>query len=140
MSNMGEIIIAFITGVISPVTILLVKNWLEKRKKPDMVAETLKVSEIVYSKIDDIREEMGANRVWITQFHNGGNFYPTGKSIQKFSIFYEHVTPGTETIKETFSNIPTSLFVKPLSELYNLSFCSNRSAIPLSWVTNPPTS
>ena len=116
MSNMGEIIIAFITGVISPVTILLVKNWLEKRKKPDMVAETLKVSEIVYSKIDDIREEMGANRVWITQFHNGGNFYPTGKSMAKFSIMYEVVSENTHSIQSNFKNMAVNLFSRSINQ------------------------
>ena len=38
---MMELIIAFITGVISPITILLFKNWLYKKWKPDMVADTL---------------------------------------------------------------------------------------------------
>ena len=82
---MLEIIIAFITGVISPVTIILLKNRLEKKNKPDMVEEALKVSELVTNKIDDIREGIKADRVWVTQFHNGGHFYPTGKSITKFS-------------------------------------------------------
>jgi hypothetical protein len=116
---MGEIIIAFITGVISPVTILLVKNWLDKRKKPDMVTETLKVSEIVYSKIDDIREEMGANRVWITQFHNGGNFYPTGKSMAKFSIMYEVVSENTHSIQANFKNMAVNLFSRSINQLYH---------------------
>ena len=48
MDNLTSIIIAFITGILGPVVILTVKNYLDKnKKKPDMVRETLKVSELV---------------------------------------------------------------------------------------------
>jgi hypothetical protein len=114
---MLEIVIAFITGVISPVTIMIVKNSLEKRKKPDVVDEVLKVSELVTHKIDEVRENVGADRIWVTQFHNGGHFYPTGKSITKFSIIYEAVGIGVPSIQNNFHNIPVNLFSKALSKL-----------------------
>jgi hypothetical protein len=114
---MLEIAIAFITGVISPVTIMIVKNRLEKRKKPDMVDEALKVSELVTHKIDEVREDVGADRIWVTQFHNGGHFYPTGKSITKFSIIYETVGIGVSSIQSNFHNIPVNLFSRALSKL-----------------------
>ena len=38
---MLELIIAFITGVVSPVIVLLVKSRLDKKNKPDMVEEAL---------------------------------------------------------------------------------------------------
>jgi len=99
--------------------LLLVKNWIEKRKKPDMVAETLKVSELIYSKIEELREKLGADRVWITQFHNGGHFYPTGKSIAKFSIIYEVVGLGIHSIQNSFKNIPVNLFSRSINELFH---------------------
>jgi hypothetical protein len=114
---MLEIIIAFITGVISPMTIILLKNRLEKKNKPDMVEEALKVSELVTNKIDDIREGIKADRVWITQFHNGGHFYPTGKSITKFSVMYESVNVGVSSIQQNFQNIPVHLFPKSMNRL-----------------------
>jgi len=114
---MTEIAIAFITGVISPVTIVLLKNRLEKKNKPDMVEEALKVSELVTNKIDDIREDIKADRVWVTQFHNGGHFYPTGKSITKFSVIYETVNTGVSSIQSSFQNIPVNLFSKSMNRL-----------------------
>ena len=79
MNLSPEIIVAFITGVLGPISIMFVKNYLDKKKKkPDLVQETLKVSELITSRIEHIREEFKADRVWITQFHNGGNSYPTG--------------------------------------------------------------
>ena len=116
MSN--EVIVAFITGVLGPIALLYVKNVLDKRKtKPDMVMETLKVSELVTSKIDHIKEEFKADRVWVTQFHNGGHFYPTGKSMAKFSVIYESVNIGVGSIQTGFQNIPVNLFSKSINQL-----------------------
>jgi hypothetical protein len=115
----SDIIVAFITGVMGPVTLLYTKNLIEKRKKkPDMVQEALKVGELVTSKIENIREEFNCDRVWITQFHNGGNFYPTGKSIAKFSMIYETVSLNTTSKQNNFKNLPVNLFTKSINQLF----------------------
>jgi hypothetical protein len=119
---MGEyvgIIVAFITGVIGPIAVLYIKSKLEKKEKPDMVKETLRVAELVTNKIEHIKEEFNADRVWVTQFHNGGNFYPTGKSMAKFSVMYETVNPGVSSIQSNFHNIPVNLFSKSINQLLN---------------------
>ena len=114
------IIVAFITGVLGPISVLYIKHLLDKRKKkPDMVMDTLRVSELINQKIDHIKEEFKADRVWISQFHNGGNFYPTGKSMAKFSIMYESVAPNAVSVQSNFKNIPVQLFSKSINELYN---------------------
>ena len=114
----ASIIVAFITGVLGPVLLLFIKNKLEKKtEKPDMVLETLKVSELVMTKLEHIKEEYKSDRVWITQFHNGGNFYPTGKSIAKFSIMYEVVGPGVPSVQSNFRNIPVNLFSRSINNL-----------------------
>lgn len=113
-----EVIVAFITGVLGPISIVYVKNWLDKKKtKPDMVKETLKVSELVTSKLEHIKEEFNPDRVWVTQFHNGGHFYPTGKSMAKFSIIYEVVNSGAQSVQQNFQNIPVNLFSKSINQL-----------------------
>lgn len=118
MENVSGIIIAFISGVIGPIGVLYLKHLLDKRKvKPDMVKETLRVSELVTAKIEHIKDEFDADRVWITQFHNGGNFYPTGKSMAKFSIMYETVNHGVSSVQSNFHNIPVNLFSKSINEL-----------------------
>jgi hypothetical protein len=115
---MVGIVVAFITGVIGPILVMYIKHSLEKKKeKPDMVMETLRVSELVNAKIENIREEFNSDRVWVTQFHNGGNFYPTGKSMAKFSIIYETVKPGISSVQSNFHNIPVNLFSKSINEL-----------------------
>lgn len=114
---MLELIIAFITGVVSPVIVLLVKSRLDKKNKPDMVEEALRVSELVTNKIEEIREGSKADRVWVSQFHNGGHFYPTGKSITKFSVMYESVNTGVSSIQSNYQNIPVHLFSRSMNQL-----------------------
>ena len=114
----ASIIVAFITGVIGPLLLLFIKNKLEKKaEKPDMVLETLKVSELIMTKMEHIKDEFKCDRVWITQFHNGGNFYPTGKSMAKFSIMYEVVGPGITSVQTNFHNIPVNLFSRSINQL-----------------------
>ena len=114
----ASIIVAFITGVIGPLLLLFIKNKLEKKsEKPDMVLETLKVSELIMTKLEHIKDEFKCDRVWITQFHNGGNFYPTGKSMAKFSIMYEVVGVGIQSVQSNFNNIPVNLFSRSINQL-----------------------
>ena len=117
MENFLGVVIAFITGVVGPILLIYVKSRLNKKNKPDMVRETLRVSELVTTKIEHIKDEFDADRVWITQFHNGGNFYPTGKSIAKFSVIYETVNSNVTSIQTNFRNIPVNLFSKSINEL-----------------------
>jgi hypothetical protein len=118
MENFATVAVAFITGVIGPIAVLYIKHVLDSRKKkPDMVMDTLRVSELINQKIDHIRDEFGADRVWISQFHNGGNFYPTGRSMAKFSIMYEAVSTNATSVQSNFKNIPVNLFSRSINQL-----------------------
>jgi hypothetical protein len=118
MENFATVTVAFITGVIGPIAVLYIKYLLDKRKeKPDMVMDTLRVSESINQKIDHIKDEFRADRVWISQFHNGGNFYPTGRSMAKFSIMYESVSQNAISVQSNFKNIPVNLFSRSINEL-----------------------
>lgn len=117
MEHWVEIVIAFITGILGPILIILTKNYITRKNKPDMVEEALRISELVTNKIEEIREGVKADRVWLTQFHNGGHFYPTGKSITKFSVMYESVNTGVSSIQSNYQNIPVHLFSKSLNQL-----------------------
>ena len=120
---MGETIwVAIIGGIIGPIIVLTSKWYLDNKlgkKKTDMVTEALEVGELVTTRLDQIKEDFEADRVWLSQFHNGGHFYPTGKSIDKFSIFYETVTPSAQSLQLTLKNIPVALFSKSFNELLN---------------------
>lgn len=120
-NHLMELLGAFLTGVVGPVLYLLVSKYMarEKDKKRDKVRETIANTNLINEELEEIREEFDSCRVWISQFHNGGNFYPTGKSIQKFSIFYEVTKIGISSVSHTFNNIPTSLYPNAFNHMLN---------------------
>ena len=118
LTMLTTIFVALITAVIGPAVLEWVRAKLKKEEKSSPVKEAIDVNAMVDNQLDNLIEELECDRIWIGQFHNGGHFYPTGKSIQKFSIFYEKLTPTTSAIQHIFQQIPVSLFPKALSKLY----------------------
>jgi GAF domain-containing protein len=112
------ITVALITAVIGPVVVNWIKLKMEKKDLSTPMRDALETSTLIDTQLEQVMEELECDRVWIAQFHNGGHFYPTGRSIQKFSIFYEKCTPETPNIQNTFQNIPVSLFPRVLSKVY----------------------
>jgi len=112
------VITALITAILGPIFVEWVKVKLNSKKRSDILGEAINTDEKVDHQLELIMEELECDQIYIAQFHNGGHFYPTGKSIQKFSIFYEVTTPDAPSIKNVFQNIPASLFSKPLALLY----------------------
>ena len=112
------VITALITAILGPIFVEWAKVKLNSKKRSDILGESINTDEKVDHQLELLMEELQCDRICISQFHNGGHFYPTGKSIKKFSIFYEQTTDHAASIKETFQNIPVSLFPKVFSTLY----------------------
>jgi hypothetical protein len=120
-SILVAIIVALITAVVGHIIVNWVKMKMEKSPSNTPMYEALETSTLIDIQLEDMIDELGCDRVWIAQFHNGGHFYPTGRSIQKFSVFYEKTSPNTQSLQTTFQNIPVSLFPKALSKIYKNS-------------------
>ena len=116
MNLVVALVSSVFTAIVGPIAVHIVKDRLERRQK-DILKESLQKNALVSSKVEEIKEQIKADRVWVTQFHNGGTFYPTGKSIQKFSMFYETVSQSIDSIQSNFQNIPVSLFSKSINHL-----------------------
>jgi GAF domain-containing protein len=112
------IIVALITAIFGPLLIEWVKLKISNKSNKSPIQEAVELNELVDEQLDTIIEQIPCDRVWIAQFHNGGHFYPTGKSIQKFSFFYEKVNLNIASIQYIFQNIPVSLFPKFLGKIY----------------------
>ena len=112
------VVIALLTAIIGPIFVEWVKNTLFKPKSIDVLGESINTDEKIDKQLEILQEELKCDRICVAQFHNGGHFYPTGKSIKKFSIFYERTSTKAASIKDTFQNIPVSLFPKIFSLLY----------------------
>lgn len=118
MTVVTTIMVALITAIIGPIIVNWTRLKMEKKDNKTPMREALDASSIIDTQLENILNELECDRVWIAQFHNGGHFYPTGKSIQKFSIFYEKSTPNLPPLLHTFQNIPVSLFPRVLSKVY----------------------
>lgn len=113
------LLVTTISAIVGPVVVAKYKHYLyTKSKKVDPVVSSIKANMLIEEQLEQLKNELDGCRIWLSQFHNGGNFYPTGKSIQKFSIFYEITKPGVKFIREVYTNIPVSLFIKPLMKLH----------------------
>jgi hypothetical protein len=117
-----EIIVALITAgitsIVGPIAVHYAKEIVnQNKKKKDPLSESIKVNQMITERLEKIREEFGVDRIWLLQFHNGGHFYPTGKSIQKFSMVYELLNPAVVPCQHQFQNIPVSLFSRAINEL-----------------------
>lgn len=117
------ILVALLTAVVGPIAVEWAKRKFAPSIKPDdVLQEAIEYNDVIDRQLEQILEYLDCGRVWISQFHNGGHFYPTGKSIQKFSIFHEKISPSCvykKSIQPTFTNIPVSLFPRPLAKLKN---------------------
>jgi hypothetical protein len=115
------IVVALITAVLGPIAVEWARRKFNQKEKPDdVLQEAIIYNDLVNNQLESIINVLGCSRIWVSQFHNGGHFYPTGKSIQKFSIFYEKISPSSiysKSIQPTFTNIPVSLFPRPLAKL-----------------------
>jgi hypothetical protein len=118
MLTTSTIFVALITAVFGPILVNWAKVKIEKKSTTTPMHDALESSTHIDTQLEMMMKELECDRIWIAQFHNGGYFYPTGRSIQKFSIFYEKCTPETPNLQNTFQNIPVSLFPRVLSKIY----------------------
>jgi hypothetical protein len=131
ISLIAAIIVALITAVIGPSVLEWVKHILNTNKK-NSLSEAIEINKMVDEQLNLMLEKLKCDRIGIFQFHNGGHFYPTGKSIQKFSMFYEKIKPLKSSIQQTFQNIPVSLFSPFFAHLHehgevHISCCEDKN-------------
>ena len=120
------LIIAFLTGVLGPVALVFVKHKLfrrdkemEKRKKDFQHA--LETQDLINTSLNNLQQKYNLDRLWIAQFHNGGNFYPGNKSMKKVSMTFESTAPGVAADIMKMQNLPVSFLSPILQKLYQES-------------------
>jgi hypothetical protein len=116
------LMIAFLTGIAGPILLVLVKHKLfsvnkdlEKRKKD--FRQSLEIQERINTSLNTLQSKFNLDRLWIAQFHNGGNFYPGNKSMKKMSITFESTAPGIAADIMKMQNLPVSFLSPVLQKL-----------------------
>jgi hypothetical protein len=116
------LMIAFLTGILGPVLLVYVKHKLfrkdkefEKRKKD--FRQSLEIQELINDSLNKLLQKYNLDRLWIAQFHNGGNFYPGNKSMKKMSMTFESTAPGIAADIMKMQNLPVSFLSPVLQKL-----------------------
>jgi hypothetical protein len=127
-TNLYPLVAAFLTGIAGPVGLTYVKHKLRaKSKQLDFrktdFEKTIEIQELINSSLNKLQEKYDLDRLWVAQFHNGGNFYPGGKSMKKMSVTFESSAPGVATDIMRMQNLPVSFFSSSLQKLNNGDEC-----------------
>jgi hypothetical protein len=108
--------VIFMTSITSIIVALIGKDYFRKKedkkrkdKSKEDLMEQIERDEIVHLALRDVRRQFHADRIYIWQFHNGGNFY-TESSMQKALITYERCSEGLERKSEKYQGVLVSLF------------------------------
>ena len=118
MSNIYLGTLTAVIGVVGTLTAIWFKYYLERKNlRSDCVVKRAinDIDEMTYL-LDEIKDEIKADRVIIMSFHNGGEYY-SGKSMQKISCSYEVVSPGISRSILDLQNIPVAACMPTLSTL-----------------------
>jgi hypothetical protein len=116
------LIIAFLTGVAGPILLVLVryklfrKNKLIEKRKEEF-KHALEVQDLINNSLNKLQQKYNLDRLWIGQFHNGGNFWPGNKSMKKMSITFESTAPGIAADIMRMQNLPVSFLSSVLQKL-----------------------
>ena len=116
------VITAFLTGVAGPVILALVRYHLNRKnsqleKRKTEFAHTIETQKIVNDTLNNLQNKYNLDRIWLAQFHNGGNYYPGNKCMKKMSVSFESTAPGICADIMKMQNLPVSFFSSALQDL-----------------------
>ena len=117
-----ENIEAFLLGLAAIIAAIgvLVRAIKSTKKEIDSLPKKIKkqvdIDDLIISKMEEIKEQLNADRVQIYDFHNGGH-YANGRSALKTSCSYEVVRAGIERKQGFLQAIPLSCLSKFVSKL-----------------------
>ena len=106
-----------ITALATLGSVWIGRRYMSKKDKNCIIKETLQNTN-VYTALNFLIEEMGADRAYVMEFHNGDHYF-SGRGQQKFSCTYEVVEQGISVECEQSQNHRVSnyhLYIKELIE------------------------
>jgi hypothetical protein len=121
-SKIIEVLLTSFTSiVIALITAGFFRRRIEKGKEQFSKKQLMKQiehDEIVHYALRELRRKYNADRVYVWQFHNGGNFY-TSSPMQKTSITYERCSEGLERKSEKYQGVLISNFTGYIKNTMN---------------------
>ena len=111
----AEVLVALVSIGATLFSVWAGKKYMEKRRQNCLVSETIQNAN-VYTALQFTLEELGADRAYILEFHNGEKYF-SGRGQQKFSCSYEVVRHGISAESSNSQNHRISNYHTYISEL-----------------------
>lgn len=121
-----RILTAIISGILGPFIIWWVKEEYgddeeeeKERETRKTINEEIQFAQGISEELETIRKEIGGDRVWIAQFHNGGKILnlPREASIKRISVTQEVTAPGISKERRKINGVLVSFFSEIINTL-----------------------
>lgn len=128
----SRIITAIITGVLGPIILWWAKEKYEDSPEEDpskrTVTEEIQFAQNISQELESIRKEISSDRIWIAQFHNGGQILNAGRksSMKKISITHEVTDKGVSKEKYKIDGVLVSFFSEMIDSIITKEHISYR--------------
>jgi hypothetical protein len=117
MDSISTIVAALISVVGTLASVWLTRK-IRGRQRGDAIIDETVHNANVYTALDFLLEEAGADRAYVMEFHNGDHYF-SGRGQQKFSCTYETVRKGISAEFANSQNHRISNFHHYISDLVN---------------------
>lgn len=132
-----QIIITIVTSISSVIVALITAGYFKRRidkskenYSKKQLMKQIQHDEIIHYALRELRRKYNADRIYIWQFHNGGNFYTTSP-MQRTSITYERCSEGLERKAEKYQGVLISNFTNYIKDTIDgFMFYHNVESIP----------
>lgn len=122
-----QLVGAFVSGVAGPILVWWLKEHYsddEEENAKSTLNEEVEFAQNISDELEDIREDVKADRVWVAQFHNGGQFLESiqDTSMKRLSVTHEVTNAGVSKEQHTFSGVLVSFFSKMIGKLMQTDY------------------
>jgi len=132
--DITNIIESFIISFSSIIVALISAGYFRKvseyKKKDKFVVRQVEKDQVIHFVLNEIKRKYNSDRVYIIQYHNGGNFY-TDLPMQKSTMTYEVASGGLERLSGRYRNILVSHYTWLIKNTIDMKMCySDTEEIP----------
>mgnify|MGYP001211338332 CR=1 FL=1 len=116
-----SLILVFAAMISSGATLgaVWLRHRLSKNQKCDPIEKESRHNDNVYTALGYTMSEMGADRAYVMEFHNGIHYF-SGRSQQKFSCSYEIVEEGISSESQNSQDYKVSNYHNYIKELVDI--------------------
>ena len=117
MEGFYTVLAAVISASATLASVWIGRKIMDRNKRDSIVHETIQNAN-VYTALEFLLEESGADRAYVMEFHNGDHYF-SGRGQQKFSCTYETVKKGISSECHSSQNHRISNFHQYISTAVN---------------------